>query len=428
MTRTLILGSIDDLHPGIHAALLSAPPRGFRYEPRHAKHVFAFAKSSRTPSPYGVFHAGEFLDFEEGTEPVHGYQWPVLGRKSWIAELPDISNLTIGRYAYHPKARSFFQKAMSASTLKAVREKIRIMLRAYLHPSCKAVLCHADGHKRVFKNHLAAFSRDRGLIGPFLKKCRTVRPVLPAGPRDAVIRKWKAPRKIEVLFCGKSFDVKNGSMALETFAKLSGRHPRARFTYVGGIPAAELKRHREILASIEHHPVLPRECVLELFRRSHVLFHPSRFEGYGMVFAEAAAYGLAVVAATGEENGMHTEELFGAAGAVLVNRDEVLTAEEPARFEEGLETLLEDPERAREMGLRNHREAVSGIFSIRERDATLQRIYRDAFANPARKALEWRDLVSSDTHRVLSLGQDELRRELETCARRFKGFKTVVQV
>ena len=58
--------------------------------------------------------------------------------------------------------------------------------------------------------------------------------------------------------------------------------------------------HRQIQAAkldpvIEWRHSLPRAAVLETMADARVLLHPSRYEGFGMVFAEARSRGMSIV-------------------------------------------------------------------------------------------------------------------------------------
>src|SRR5207245_925952 len=71
--------------------------------------------------------------------------------------------------------------------------------------------------------------------------------------------------------------------------------PRARFSFVGPIPEGRRLARLRRLGNVDHCEALPRQAVLDLLRGAHVLFHPARHESYGMVLAEAAAAGMAVI-------------------------------------------------------------------------------------------------------------------------------------
>lgn len=85
--------------------------------------------------------------------------------------------------------------------------------------------------------------------------------------------------------------------ALDVFSEIRARYPRAGLVIVGSGPeeGAILKRAREL--HIEKSVVLEgwQDDIVSYYKTANLLLHTSRFEGYGMVFVEAAASGLPMV-------------------------------------------------------------------------------------------------------------------------------------
>lgn len=126
-------------------------------------------------------------------------------------------------------------------------------------------------------------------------------------------------------FRGRDFHTKNGALALRVFGRLSREFPDVRFAYVGEILDAVRERYADPIERISTPGVVAPSEARQLLRASHVLFHPSEFEGVGSTLMEALADGLAIVTAKG--GGMaHVVEFLDDRGALFVDRDAVAKA------------------------------------------------------------------------------------------------------
>ena len=381
MTREIVLGPLVDLHTGVHYSFVDEPPEGFRYRLANGRHAFLFERPAESPHRYP--HVFEAVDFGSGSEVVHSCRWPVLNRAAWVADTDDFGYPVLcGRHGLNPEFRRRFRESWPPDFDAQIRRRLRNMLCAYLHPSCK----------RVFFRSRYAFDSARNWLegleaGPaaaaFLEKARVLYPAQRALPRVAVEEKWAPAAPIEVVFCGRDYRTKNGRLALEVFGRVAG--PAVRCTYIGEIPAEEAARHRDVLGRLTWHPSLARAEVLAVLARSHVLFHPSPYEGLGTVFLEASAAGLAVICSQGI--GMeHVAEVFEDDGALYADRDA------DAEFERQLVRLIREPAATREMGFRNHERAASGRFSLAERNRQLVAAYEEALGAGAGEPLSIEDL------------------------------------
>ena len=156
--------------------------------------------------------------------------------------------------------------------------------------------------------------------------------------------------------------------------------------YIGNVPQEELRRCRQLPTSVLHHQSLPHKQILSILRAAHILFHPSNFEGLGIVFLEAAASGMAVITATGGAM-QHVEELFGTGGAMLVNRDNVGQSEEASAFETHLRYILSNPRVAKSMAYHNFNLATVGKISPERSRRILLKVYEEALERPAETPL-----------------------------------------
>jgi glycosyltransferase involved in cell wall biosynthesis len=115
---------------------------------------------------------------------------------------------------------------------------------------------------------------------------------------------------------------------------------------------------------------VPRDELLNLYRRASVVVVPSRYEGFGLPAAEAMACGTPVVAC---QAGALPEVMRVAKGGLLVPRDD------PDALARGIRELLDDPERRSSLG-RSARERVVEAFSWRPVAEATVRVYRDVLS------------------------------------------------
>lgn len=393
MKRGVILGPTNELHAGIHGSLLENPPRGFGYLRRSASHIFLFPRGVRLlepPSPHRYQHWGEFLDFGLGPELVHSSRFPVLRRRAWIVDMDDFGYPVVaGRSMWNPRLRRRHGGPWTPEYRENVKRRVRSMLTAYAHPSCKAIFFCTKAGLESARGWLRLL-RAGPLGEVFLEKSRLLYPAQRPVSKNEVLKKWRNPGRLGVLFCGNDYWVKNGRLALRIFSRLAPRFPRVRFTYVGMVPEKERMRHQEMLQRIDYHPTIPRKEVLSYFKRSHILFHPTKNESFGMVYLEAAAAGQAVITAEGGRMGFVREIFTG--GSLFVDRAITPESQEEREFEVLLRTLLENPEQARVMGMENYEMTTSGPFSIERRNRLLREAYEEAEGRPARTGLSLSEL------------------------------------
>ena len=305
-------------------------------------------------TPYLTVFEG--VDFGSGSGIVHSSRWPVLNRPAWVADTDDFGYPVLcGRHGLNPDFRRRFRQPWPPDFDEQVRRRLRNMLGAYIHPSCKRIFFRSQYALDDARNWLSELE-----AGPaaeeFLRKACVLYPAQAVLAAEAFARKWDAPVALEIVFCGRDYWTKGGRLALQVFERLLESGANVRCTYIGTIPTDERPRR------VCHYPSLERPEVLSVFAKSHVLFHPSPFEGLGTVLLEASAAGLAVVCAKGR--GMeHIDEVFDGGGAFFVDRD--APAPEEA-FEQHLRALIADPAAAAEMGRRNHERSSAGKFSLVE--------------------------------------------------------------
>jgi glycosyltransferase involved in cell wall biosynthesis len=207
---------------------------------------------------------------------------------------------------------------------------------------------------------------------------------------------------MRVVCCGLDFEAKNGVVALKTFRQLLNAKEPVHLTYVGDISAAWRKRFASVLREIEHHAYLPRAQVLSLFRSSHVLFHPALMESYGMVLVEAAAAGMAIVAARRPRVSL-SREFLAPDGGPLLDPAKVRPRDEPRWFSSAIAALCRDTIRSKAMARRNWERTATGEFSLVRRNKLVTQFLKTTGKNTAGVGLSLRDLQGRDRIRLVSL-------------------------
>jgi glycosyltransferase involved in cell wall biosynthesis len=381
----VVLGPKIDLHVGAHDALAEVSSPRFQHRRKDCVHVFLMAGDA-DKSPFSSFHLGEFVDFGPGQAVVHTARWPVLNRRAWVTDTDDfVYPVVCGRYFLDRHFRIAFRQPWSPVLKNNILKRIDNMLTAYAHPSCKSIIFRSQYAVGAARSWLKELERQ-DLAEAYLSKVQVVYPVRQCCPEKIVERKWRTLNGLTVVFCGRDYDTKNGGMALRIFERLILEAPATRFVYIGGVPTGVANRYRDLFGRIEYHENMPHKQVLAVLSGAHVLFHPTQFEGLGIVFLEAMAAGMAVVTATGD-NMRPVEELFATGGAILVDRATTARSEESGAFENHLRFVLNRPDVARSMAYENFRSASVGNLSIERNRKILLKIYEDALEHPAKTPL-----------------------------------------
>jgi glycosyltransferase involved in cell wall biosynthesis len=104
--------------------------------------------------------------------------------------------------------------------------------------------------------------------------------------------------------------------------------------------AAQIRAQAEPMASVRLLGAVGRSELDALYARATLFCLPSRHEGYGMVFAEAMAHGLPIVAA----------DIAAAREVITPDAGLLVPCDDPAAVAEALAALLDDLGRAAKMG------------------------------------------------------------------------------
>lgn len=151
-----------------------------------------------------------------------------------------------------------------------------------------------------------------------------------------VVRDWS---RASILFVGKFWESKGGDLLLEAFRDLRRRRPDSTLTIIGCEPEVS-EPGVEVLGFLDKGSTRDAAAIDRAFRRATVFCMPSHWESIGIVYMEAALYGLPVVMLAGQGR----EAVFPASMAVHVAwPDAELLSQE-------LDSLTSDPERMQRLG------------------------------------------------------------------------------
>ncbi|WP_103019798.1 glycosyltransferase family 4 protein [Salinibacter altiplanensis] len=154
------------------------------------------------------------------------------------------------------------------------------------------------------------------------------------GP-DALDEKFSELRPIRILFVGSDGSRKGVHNLVEALNRIYAEHPDLRSAFeVMIVTRTDLPRCN---FDVDTHDYLPREDVIEAFRRAHIFCMPTLKDSYGLVYVEAMASGCAVVA----DNSPVRREILDDGRAGLLS-----DPEDPDNIAEKLTSLIRSPDRA----------------------------------------------------------------------------------
>ncbi|PZF85501.1 glycosyltransferase family 4 protein [Jiangella anatolica] len=145
--------------------------------------------------------------------------------------------------------------------------------------------------------------------------------------------------RLSVLFIGKDWERKGGPRLVDAFRQVRAADPRAELTVVGAEPRLD-EPGVTVLGYLDKEDPAAAAKLDAAIRRATVFCLPSEWESTGIVYMEAAMYGLPVVMLAGQGR----ESLFPADGGV------VLPDGDPDRLAAALLEFGADPDRMRAMG------------------------------------------------------------------------------
>ncbi|MCH9647241.1 MAG: glycosyltransferase family 4 protein [Deltaproteobacteria bacterium] len=174
-------------------------------------------------------------------------------------------------------------------------------------------------------------------------------------PQDKVPDGAPPPRSLaeplELLTVGRNFHRKGIDIAMETTRQLNRSGNPTRLTICGLSGSDE--EHIRFVGPFRKSRSQELETYLELYRRSHLLLHPARFDPSPIVTAEAAAFGLPVV--TRDVGGIATSVKNGTSGVVLP------AGAMAEAFSEAIARLMAQPQRYHRLCIDSRRRYESDL-------------------------------------------------------------------
>jgi glycosyltransferase involved in cell wall biosynthesis len=127
---------------------------------------------------------------------------------------------------------------------------------------------------------------------------------IPERPRDTC----------RLLFVGRDWERKGGDIAVETTRLLNEAGVPATLIIVGATPRVDLP-YVQVVGMLDRNNPAHLWRYNELLASSHFMFVPSRAEAFGMIFCEAASFGLPIIST--ETGGISTVVHNGVSGFLL---------------------------------------------------------------------------------------------------------------
>lgn len=184
---------------------------------------------------------------------------------------------------------------------------------------------------------VAAYSVQRERIkvvgaGQRYSDARTLAELPEADHAEGQSPPTRAPR---ILFVGRDFQRKGGDLLVAAFAQVRKRFPSSTLVLVGSptVPSGE---------GIEVYGDVTPAVLDDIYRSATLFCLPARFEPFGIALLEAMAHGLPCVVS---DYGALPTVVENAAAGVVVPRN-------PEAIASALLGLLDEPERAAELGAR----------------------------------------------------------------------------
>lgn len=166
-------------------------------------------------------------------------------------------------------------------------------------------------------------------------KVRWCPPGCGAADPGPIERDWS---RCHIVFVGKEWEHKGGPALLDAFRAVRARRPDARLTVIGCRPDVH-EAGVSVLGYLRKDVPAEAEAIDAALRDATIFCMPSLWESTGVVYMEAALYGLPVVMVTGQGR----QAIFEAGALILDDAD-------PERLAVALRGLADDPDRMREMG------------------------------------------------------------------------------
>lgn len=237
---------------------------------------------------------------------------------------------------------------------------------------CKKILPWTEESKKdLFKNFQDKEIRE---------KIETVYPAVP-------VQKFKKRKhsRINLLFVGRYFYQKGGFDALKVFEKLTEKYEDVNAILISNAPEEIMKKYKDHERIKIYSLMLHDEILEKIFPKSDIFVYPGYSDSFGFVFLEAMSFGLPIVTVDGFSRREIVSE--GKNGFVVTNpvigwkKDFPLIRNRKMHHQEIIDKvsrLIENKKLREKMSRDSYKEIKSGKFSIKHRNAQLNRIYGEA--------------------------------------------------
>lgn len=236
------------------------------------------------------------------------YQWngidvfPCNGRnKKWLSRLKTLRTAKTLSFAIHQKQKVDLIHSFWLGECAEVGEELS---NKWNVPHLNTLMGQdvRESNRYLKKHKLNSIPTialsERHAFGFEKNTRRNVRAIIPWGIESNEL-KLNTERSIDIFAAGSLIELKHYDWLIRAVAKLKSNFPAIRVTLAGDGPMKEslerLATSLGVLENIRFAGQISRKDVLELMSKSKLFFHPSEFESYGFVFAEARKCGLAIV-------------------------------------------------------------------------------------------------------------------------------------
>ncbi|MFT4576417.1 MAG: glycosyltransferase involved in cell wall biosynthesis [Polaribacter sp.] len=161
-------------------------------------------------------------------------------------------------------------------------------------------------------------------------------------PNKNIIKTRDYSSKINILFLGRDWERKGGEIVLETFNVLAKKGYDIELTVCGCVPPVTHPKMK-VIPFLNKNIKNEKKEFNDLLYKSHILFVPTRAECYGIVFCEAAAFGIPVI----------TTDTGGVSSIVKnsINGYALPYDSKPQDYANQIQSLLDDPQQIERMAL-----------------------------------------------------------------------------
>ncbi len=154
-----------------------------------------------------------------------------------------------------------------------------------------------------------------------------------------------------ILFLGGSSEHKGLDILIRALPPVIEKHPEVKVLVLGEMKSEEnslvrLAKDLNVFSGMDWLGLVNQEKIPTFFKRSFLSVLPSRLDIFGMVVLESMASGIPVIAA---DVGGVKEVIKGSGAGILID------PENPGKLAESIIYLLDNPDKAREMGVRGRR-------------------------------------------------------------------------